>query len=127
MRHPSRRQFLRNAALGAAVGSLFSPLGLPLPLDAASAPASPGPDLANLFAPVRWMAEQNTARLSFLNPRWKSLAKWKAAVRPEFLRLLHYAPPAEPLRAEMIGREPRDGFTVESLRISATAAYDIPA
>lgn len=125
----NRRHFFQSSAAGA----LLSQLGLAQGLAAApltlppSAPAAPGPDLANLFAPVRWMAEQDSARLSFLSPRWESLAKWKAAVRPEFLRLLHYAPPAEPLRAALIEQEQRDGFTLESLRISATAAYEIPA
>jgi dienelactone hydrolase len=73
------------------------------------------------------MADQNAACLSFLDSKWKSLEKWKRVARPQFLRLLHYAPRAEPLGAKLVAREERDGFVIESLRISATPAYDLRA
>jgi dienelactone hydrolase len=42
-------------------------------------------------------------------------------------RHLSYDPAPVPLGADVLSVEPRDGFVVESLRIRATAGYDIPA
>lgn len=91
---------------------------------AADGPA--GPDLGNLHEILDWTAGQNRPALSFLNPKWKSPEEWKKTARPLFRRLLAYHPKALPLGAETTGREERDGFSVESVRIRATEAYDIP-
>ena len=86
-----------------------------------------GPDLANLYPLMDWMGGENTPRLSFLDPRWKSIEEWKRAARPVYRAHLSYDPKPLPLSAEPAGREERDGFTVERVRIKATANYDIPA
>lgn len=111
-----------------------APLGLPLSFSSSSpaAPATPGtaspkPDLVNLHETVQWIEKLNRPKMSFLDGRWKSLDEWKAAARPEFLRLLHYEPAARPLSARSGGIEERKGFTIEKLTIAATEAYDIPA
>ena len=51
----------------------------------------------------------------------------KKSARPLFHRLLSYNPKPAPLAATLTGKEERDGFTLESVSIRATAAYDIPA
>lgn len=97
-------------------------------LPARSAQAEfPQPDLANLHPVVEWMARENTPRLCFLDRKWKSLEAWKREARPLFRRHLSYDPTPEPLGAELVSREEREGFTLETVRIRATAAYDIPA
>jgi len=101
-------------------------LGLTLP-EAAQQPDFPVPDLANLHPLMEWLAQENRPRLSFLEPRWRSLEAWKREARPLFCQHLRYDPPAEPLAAELLKREEREGFTVETLRISATKSYQIPA
>ncbi|PTX98405.1 hypothetical protein DB354_03810 [Opitutus sp. ER46] len=122
------------------LGGLALPLaGLPLSAvaaensgPAASPPAIPPvtgnpPDLANLHAPLAWLAGVRGPALSFLDSRWRDLETWKREARPVFHRQLSYAPPAEPLGATLVSREERAAFTVETVRIRATAAYDIPA
>jgi dienelactone hydrolase len=101
-------------------------LGIPLP-EAAAQTEFPNPDLANLHPLMEWLAEENRPRLSFLEPKWRSLDAWKREARPLFRQHLRYDPPPEPLRAELVSREEREDFTIETLRISATKAYQIPA
>lgn len=90
-------------------------------------PAVPKPDLANLHPLMDWISGENPPRLSFLEPAWKSLEEWKRAARPVAQQWLCYNPKPLPLGAELLAREERDGFTLESIRIRATPAYDIPA
>ncbi len=87
----------------------------------------PNPDLVNLHPLVEWLARENAPRLSFLDRKWRSLEAWKREARPLFQRHLSYDPTPEPLGAEVLRREERDGFTLETVRIRATPAYDIPA
>ncbi len=101
----------------------LSAAGLPL----RAAADFPQPDLANLSETLEWIAGQNPREFSFLNPRWKSLDAWKQAARPLFRRLLSYNARSEPLAAALLGKEDREGFTLERVRIRATAAYEIPA
>jgi dienelactone hydrolase len=96
----------------------------------AAAPASPAPtqpDLPNFQPLLEWIARENAPRLSFLDPQWSSLEAWKSAARPVLYDRLGYAPAARPIGADLIRREERDGFTVETLALHATEAYSIPA
>ena len=118
-----RRDFLCSAPLGLPLSiGFFSSTG-----SAAPHTDSAMPDLVNLHDTVQWIEKQSRPRLSFLDAGWKSVEEWKAAARPEFLRLLHYAPPAMPLSARSGGIEERSGFTIEKLSIAANEAYEIPA
>lgn len=96
---------------------------LPLP----AAESMPAPDLGNLHGMLQAISRENAPALSFLDPKWKSLAEWKKTARPLFRRLLSYNPTALPLGAETVATEEREGFRVESVKIRATPAYDIPA
>jgi dienelactone hydrolase len=87
----------------------------------------PHPDLANLHPTMEWLARAKSPRLSFLEPRWNSLAEWRTAARTVLQERLCYQPEALPLTAELIRRESREGFTVEVINLSGTAAYSIPA
>lgn len=125
---PTRREIL------GLLGLLALPLDLTLAADPTAAPALQAhegdtalPDLGDLYVLIAWLKDQNPPRLSFLDPKWKSLSAWKRAARPVFLEHLSYAPKPLPLSAEVVSREERDGFTIETVRISATPAYDIPA
>jgi dienelactone hydrolase len=125
----------RREALGL-LGALALPLDrlvaapdkTPAMAGAAASPAAPeAPDLANLYDLMAWVARENRPRLSFLDPQWSSLDAWKEAARPVFHRHLSYHPKPAPLGATLVQREEREGFTLETLSLSATAAYDIPA
>ena len=99
----------------------------PASLPAAGSATPVPPDLANLHETMAWLARENAPRLSFLNPQWTSLDAWKAAARPILRRSHSYDPKPAPLSVELVRREERDGFTIEVVKIRATAAYDIPA
>jgi dienelactone hydrolase len=85
------------------------------------------PDLPNFHPMMEWLAREHAPRLSFLGDRWTDLEAWKAAARPVLRERLSYEPRPLPLTSEVLGREEREGFTVETVRISATPAYAIPA
>ena len=95
---------------------------LPVP-DASFASA----DLGELYDVIAGIGCGRSPALSFLEGKWRSLDSWKKTARPLVRSLLHYDPPAAPLSAERTGAEERGGFRVETVRIKATAAYDIPA
>ena len=106
-------------------GTLSLPVGSGL---AAQAPAQfPVPDLANLYELMDWISRENRPAMSFLDSKWKALEEWKRAVRPLFRRHLCYDPKPAALAGEVVSREERDGFRLETIKIRATAAYDIPA
>lgn len=92
-----------------------------------AAPLELTPDLGNLHPLLDWVSRENAPRLTYLDPKWTSLDEWKRAARPALREWLSYEPKALPLGADLLEREERDGFTLERVRIRATAAYDIPA
>jgi len=112
---PNRRDLLTLAGVAPAAAQMPAP-----------AP-QPGADLANLYPWIDWIAGENTPRLSFLDPRWKSLDAWKRAARPIYVAHLSYTPKPLPPVPQVLSRERRDGFTLERVRLRATPAYDIPA
>jgi dienelactone hydrolase len=124
--------FTRRQALGL-LGALALPLEGVLSEAAAAetpAPKPPSPlppDLANLHETMAWIARENSPRLSFLDPQWHSLDLWKSVARPILRRHHSYDPTPVPLSAELVRREERDGFSIEVVKIRATANYDIPA
>ena len=102
----------------------------PLDLEAQEPVASPTaamPDLGNLYPQLAAISAENAPRQGFLDPSWKSLEDWKRAARPIVKEWLSYDPKPQPMGAELVSREERDGFTLETLRLRATSAYDIPA
>jgi dienelactone hydrolase len=87
----------------------------------------PQPDLANLYPLMEWISRGNQPALSFLGAKWKSLDQWKRVARPLFNAHLSYNPDVPALAAVVTDREERDGFTLETVRLRATPAYEIPA
>ena len=85
------------------------------------------PDLVNLHPVLQGIADARTRRLSFLDGQWRQLETWKQAAREEFRRRLSYDPKPLPMRSEIVGREERDGFTIEVVNIDAMPTYRIPA
>lgn len=119
----TRRQAL--GALGAL--ALPWPLADPHPLHPAPPIADGASDLGNLWDTIGWVAREQVPSLSFLDDRWTSLDAWKAAARPVFHRHLSFDPAPTPINGEVTGVEERDGFRIETVRIRASPAYDIPA
>lgn len=90
-------------------------------------PGGEAPDLPNYFEVADWMSKSHPPRLSFLNPSFTALDRWKTRARSRFLECLSYDPPAGQVTAERISRVERDGLVIEQLRISTGAPYAIPA
>lgn len=121
----------RRQALGA-LGALALPWEQLLAQAPAKSPAgavegSLPPDLVNLHGTVQGIADARPLRYSFLDTQWRELEAWKNTVRPWFRERLSYDPKPEPMRAELLGRAEREGFTIERITFSATGAYSIPA
>ena len=72
-------------------------------------------DVGNLFAPLNWVSRQNRRQLSFLSSNWRSLDDWKAVARPAFRHHLSYNPSVPPMTSEVVRRESRDGFSLETI------------
>lgn len=96
----------------------------PGPAPAASTLA---PDLPNFHETMQWIAQQSGPKLSFLDTKWRDLETWKKAALPALRQCLSYDPQVPPVSAEVLGREERDGFTIETVSIQATPTYNIPA
>lgn len=143
MDSPADNTLTRRQALGL-IGALALPWENVLAQTAAatgsatqSTPPSPAPfvpldpnlppDLANFDGLFQQIARDHGPQLSFLEDRFRSLAEWKQVARPAFRELLGYQPKPLPLAAELINREDRDGYVLETVHIHATAAYHIPA
>lgn len=99
-------------------------------VSSSSPPVTPAsPDLPNFHSMMEWIAQEHVPRLSFLDQRWSNsdLEAWKAVARPFLRDRLSYNPRPVPLEADLIQREDRGEFSIETLNIRATAAYSIPA
>jgi dienelactone hydrolase len=121
----------RRQAIGA-LGALALPIPLrrELPGWAASETqptAQAGPDLGNLYGVVEWISRENAPALSFLEPRWSSLEAWKEQARPALHRHLSFDPEPAAVQSEVVAREERGSFRIETVRIRATPAYEIAA
>lgn len=116
----NRRQLLTSAFAAAAWGQ--PPCTPPVP-DA----KFEAPDLGNLYDVIAGIGCGEDPRLSFLQPKWKSLAEWKKTARPVIRSLMHYDPAAPAVSAETVSIEQRSGFQIEALKIKGPSNYDIPA
>ncbi|HEX8430910.1 MAG TPA: twin-arginine translocation signal domain-containing protein, partial [Longimicrobium sp.] len=94
------RRISRREALGA-LGMMGTLGALGLPAAPAVAHARPAPStepggavFGNLSRTIEWVGSEVRPRLSFLDPRWKSLAEWKRVARPAFRERLGFAPPS---------------------------------
>jgi dienelactone hydrolase len=65
--------------------------------------------------------------LSWLEPKFTKLERWRSEARAKYLELLHYAPAKVDPRAEVVSTEQRDGYTLERIVFSTTPALRIPA
>src|SRR5437870_937478 len=103
----SRRSFL--AKTGAVTSSAFfaqiaasaaAAESAAQPAAAASVPTHA--EVGSLFPFIESQAVKTDFPLSYLNPRFNSVKRWKQRARGKFLDLLQYAPPACPPAAEVV-------------------------
>jgi len=85
-----------------------------------------GQDVGNHISFIESLAVSNPS-LSWLEPRFTKLDKWKSEARAKYLELLHYSPAKVDARAEVLSTQRRDGFTLERIVFSTTPALRVPA
>ena len=138
-RHIDRRRFLHAAAVAGAaplIATRPTPGGSALPLPDALSPVPPqavpaaaatGADVGSLFPFIRKQAVAKDFPLSFLNPRFRTVAEWKPTARGTFLDLLHYAPPPVSPAAETVERVDCGDYVREKVWFNTTPDVRVPA
>ena len=124
-----RRNFLKTTA-AAALSSMFSSQFDTLAAEAGHVAMSPKPtgsDVGSLFPFIQSHAVKGEFPLSFLNPRFRSLRRWKKIARGKLLELLHYAPSACNPAAETAERVDCGDYTREKVWFNTTPEARVPA
>ncbi len=128
----NRRRFLQSAALAGAVPSLVPPAAAGArtalaPLIRVQSPSVTGADVGSLFPFIQRQAERGTFPLSFLDPRFDTLAGWTPVARAKVLDLLHYTPPAVDPAPEVVERVDCGDYVRERVWFSTTPDIRVPA
>lgn len=130
----NRRRFL-HATGAAGLGGLLTRPRLtgaaaesttPLVRSTAVAEAT-GSDVGSLFPFIQSQAVKGEFPLSFLNPRFRSLRRWKHLARGKLLDLLHYAPAPCAPAAEILERVDCGDYYRESIQFNTTPDVRVPA
>ncbi|MCA1584931.1 MAG: dienelactone hydrolase family protein [Acidobacteria bacterium] len=125
----NRRNFLQATAVASAasmLGGRFNTLAAEAG-QAAATPTPTGSDVGSLFPFIQSQAVKGEFPLSFLNPRFSSLRRWKKAARGKLLDLLHYAPPACSPAAETVERVDCGDYVREKVWFNTTPDLRVPA
>lgn len=120
----SRRQFVRTVAASVC----FSP-ALGIKSTAAEKPvaAAPVADVGSLFPFIQCQASKADYSLSWLQPKFRSVAAWKRKARGRLLDLLHYAPPKCDPRPELLERVDCGDYFRELVHFNTTPDIRVPA
>jgi dienelactone hydrolase len=124
----SRRGFLLKS--GSFASGLLFTTALEKAAAAETTPAVSGAnraDVGSLFPVIESQAIQSDFSLSFLNPRVKSMKRWKQSARAKVLDLLHYSPPPCHPAAEVVEKVDQGDFVREKIYFNTTPAIRVPA
>jgi dienelactone hydrolase len=133
-RRATRREFIRISA--ALAGGLVTAAALE-PVAAGPGDSSPvagggggqgdPSDVGSLYPFIRSQATDGLPALSYLNPRFRSLPRWRRAARRRLLELLHYDPPPVDPRPMMIERVDAGDHYREHIEFQTTPELRVPA
>lgn len=129
-RRVGRRRFLQATAIAGTLPALTGPAsarGAAPAQPAATGVAATGADVGSLFPFIRSQAVQQDFPLSFLHPRFRTVADWKPTARGTFLDLLHYAPPPCDPAAETVERVDCGDYVREKVWFNTTPDIRVPA
>ena len=137
---PSRREFVRCLTAGLGLPFAFAEVassahasspGALLAQAAAAEPASvserTGSDVGSLWPFIQSQAREGEFPLSWLQPEFKSLARWKRKARGKLLELLHYSPAQCDLHAEVVERIDAGDYVREKVYFNTTPDIRVPA
>jgi dienelactone hydrolase len=99
----------------------------PAPVTALGSSVPARSDVGSLFPFIESQAVKADFPLSFLNPRFKSLKRWKQTAREKFLELLHYSPPRCNPSAEVVEKVDRGDYIREKIYFNTTPSIRVPA
>jgi dienelactone hydrolase len=124
----SRRDFLLKS------GVLSSSLLLSQNSPAAETAKAPGlptapthSDVGSLFPIIQSEAVKTDFPLSYLNPRFKNVKRWKKTARAKLLELLHYSPQRCDPAVELVEKVDKGDYTREKIYFNTTPAIRVPA
>src|SRR5262245_947232 len=125
----TRRTFVQAAALGGFSGILSGKFNLSAEptTPSTTAPISTGSDVGSLYPFIQSQAIKGEFPLSYLNPRFRSMRRWKATAQKKLLDLLHYTPPQCAPSAEILERVDCGDFIRERVRFNTTPDIRVPA
>src|SRR5262245_19766415 len=84
-------------------------------------------DVGSLWPFIQSQAVKGEFPLSWLQPEFKSLARWKRNARGKLLELLHYSPPKCEPRAEVVERIDAGDYVREKVHFNTTPDIRVPA
>jgi dienelactone hydrolase len=121
----TRRAFLTKSAglsLGAVLAGRFHQTAAAEPT-----PVPSGSDVGSLFPFIQSQAVKGEFPLSWLNPRFRSVSRWKKLARGKLLDLLHYSPPPCAPNEEVLERVDCGDYIRENVRFNTTPDIRVPA
>ena len=125
----SQRCFLRSTAI-AGLGSMLCGKFDALAAESSTAGvrALPtGSDVGSLFPFIQSQTVNGEFPLSFLNPRFRSVPRWKRTARGKLLGLLHYSPPPCNPAADTVERVNCGDYIREKVWFNTTPDARVPA
>ncbi|MBL9127205.1 MAG: acetylxylan esterase, partial [Verrucomicrobiales bacterium] len=93
----------------------------------AAAAGASASDVGSLFPFIRSQVPRGEFPLSYLNPRFRSLRRWKRDARGRLLELLHYRPAACPPNAETVERVDCGDYVREKVWFDTSPDVRVPA
>jgi dienelactone hydrolase len=94
--------------------------------DVASGPP-PQAHLGSIYPFVAGQVGASGPSLSFLRPEFRDAAAWRRRARRTLLDLLHYRPARVSPAPTTLGRQERDGYTLEKVEFSTAPGLRVPA
>jgi dienelactone hydrolase len=123
----SRRGFLAKSGLACSSAWLAANSLGPTAAQELPPPVKSDSDVGSLFPIIRSEAIKGEFPLSFLNPKFRNVNRWKKEARGKLLELLHYSPEKCDHRAEVVERVDKGDYIREKIYFNTTPAIRVPA
>ena len=122
----SRREFLERSGVLCAGALAAAELGTSAAESGAMREMAAA-DVGSLFPIIESEAVKGEFPLSFLNPKFRNVKRWKREARGKLLELLHYAPQKCDPKAEVVEKVDLGDHVREKVYFSTTPVIRVPA
>jgi dienelactone hydrolase len=123
----SRRGFLTKSGLACSSAWLATNSLRPTAAQESPPAVKSDSDVGSLFPIIQSEAVKGEFPLSFLNPKFRNVNRWKKEARGKLLELLHYSPEKCDHRAEVVERVDKGDYIREKIYFNTTPAIRVPA